>query len=138
MQVIHFTAESPNTELLFRTIHSANQLFIYGAPASWCEDLAQRIPGQTHVMLTSAAKENDQLSHKFEAQEVYSLVQTPRTNVPAAGGRLRVHHERFEELSNEIQITKACESVGFMRSVSLEPKEVDSLVQTPGRNNEAV
>ena len=121
MQVLHFTAESPNTELLFRTIHSANQLFIYGAPASWCEDLAQRIPGQTHVMLTSAAKENDQLSHKFEAQEVW-------TNVPAAGGRLRVHHERFGELSNEIQITKACESVGFMRSVSLEPKEVDSLV----------
>ena len=89
-------------------------------------------------MVTSAAKENDQLSQKFEAQEVYSSVQTPRTNVPAAGDRLRVHRERFEELSNEIQITKACESVGCMRSVSLEPKEVDSLVQTPERKEEAV
>ena len=27
---IHFTAEVSNTELLFRTIHSANQLSIYG------------------------------------------------------------------------------------------------------------
>ena len=40
---IHFTAESPSAELLLRTIHPANQLSIYGAVASWCEDLAERI-----------------------------------------------------------------------------------------------
>ena len=28
---IHFNADASNTELLFRTIHSANQLCIYGA-----------------------------------------------------------------------------------------------------------
>ena len=50
---IHFTAESSIAELLFRTIHSANQLSIHGAVASWCEKLAQLIPGQTH-------KANDQ------------------------------------------------------------------------------
>ena len=45
---------------LFRTIHSANQLSIYGAVASWCEDLDQRVPGQTHVtMEKSVAKAND-------------------------------------------------------------------------------
>ena len=84
-------------------------------------------------MLTSAANENDQLSQNFEAQEVDSSVQTPRTNVPAAGDQLLVHHQRFEELSNEMQITKACESSGFMR-----PEEVDCLVQTQERNDEAV
>ena len=89
-------------------------------------------------MVPSAAKENDQLSQNFEAQDVESSVQTPRTNVPAAEDRLRIHHQRSEELSNEIQMTKACESVGCMRSVSLEPKEVDSLVQTQERNDEAV
>ena len=52
-------------------------------------------------MVTSAAKENDQFSQKFEAQDVDSLVQTPRTNVTAAGDRLRIHHRRFENLSNE-------------------------------------
>ena len=75
-------------------------------------------------MVPSAAKENDQLSQKFEPQEVDSLIRTSRTNVPAEGDRLRVHHQRFEKLSNERQITKACESAWFMR-----PKEVESLVQ---------
>ena len=82
---------------------------------------------------TWSAKENDQLSQNFEAQDVNSSVQTTRTNVPAAGDRLRVHHQRFEELSHEIQIAKAFESAGFMR-----PKEADSLVQTQERNDEAV
>ena len=37
-----------------------------------------------------------------------TLVQTPRTNVQAAAGnRLRVHHERFEELSNEIKLSQS-------------------------------
>ena len=56
VQVIHFTSESPNAELLFRTIQSANQFSIYGAGASWCEDLAQRIPGQTHVIMVTSLK----------------------------------------------------------------------------------
>ena len=33
-ETIHFTADASNTELLYRTIHSANQLSIYGAVAS--------------------------------------------------------------------------------------------------------
>ena len=62
---IHFNADSSNAELLFRTIHSANQVSIYGAVASWCEDLAQRIPGQNElIMEKSVAKENEQLSKK--------------------------------------------------------------------------
>ena len=56
VQVTHFTSETPNAELLFRTIQSATQLSIYGAGASWCEDLAQRIPGQTHVILVTSLK----------------------------------------------------------------------------------
>ena len=35
---IHFTADAPNTELLFRTIHSANQLSIYWALLCWFEE----------------------------------------------------------------------------------------------------
>ena len=34
----HFNADASNTELLFRTIHSANQLSIYGAVSTWCEE----------------------------------------------------------------------------------------------------
>ena len=94
-----------------RTIHSANQLSVYGAVASWCEELAQPIPGQTQLsMENSVAKANEQLSQKAGAARSDSLVQTPRMN---DGFYLR----QFEDLSNEI--TKACERVGFMRRVSI-------------------
>ena len=36
---IHFSAEPSDADLLFRTIHSANQLSIYGAIADWCDEL---------------------------------------------------------------------------------------------------
>ena len=41
---IRFSAEHLNAELLFRTVHSANQLSIYGAAANWCDELTQQIP----------------------------------------------------------------------------------------------
>ena len=76
---MHFNAESSNTELFFRTIHSASQFSIHGAVASWCEELTHLIPGQTYwSMERSVAKVNDQLSQKLEPQELDSLVQTPR------------------------------------------------------------
>ena len=34
---IHFNADASNTELLFRIIHSVNQLSIYGAVSNWSE-----------------------------------------------------------------------------------------------------
>ena len=117
---IHFNAESSKPDLLFRTIHSANQLSICGAVASWCEELAQLILGPTHLsMEKSVAKVNDQLPQKLEPQELDTSVQTPRRNDEASGDRLRIHHQRFEDLSNEIQITKACESAGFIKRVSI-------------------
>ena len=36
-ETIHFNGVSIKTELLFQTIHSANQLSIYGAVANWCQ-----------------------------------------------------------------------------------------------------
>ena len=33
---IHFHGDSMNRELLFQTIHSVNQLSVYGAVANWC------------------------------------------------------------------------------------------------------
>ena len=67
---IHFSADSLNTELLFRTIHSANQLSIHGAESSWCEELAQWILGQNESTgEKSAAKENEQPLKNVKPQE---------------------------------------------------------------------
>ena len=73
--------------------------------AKCCEELTQLKPGQSHLSTEkSVAKVNDRLCQKLEPQEVNSLVQTPRTNVQAAGEGPRIHHQRFEALRNEIQI----------------------------------
>ena len=37
---IHFNGVSINTELLFRTVHSVNQLSVHGAVANWCDQFA--------------------------------------------------------------------------------------------------
>ena len=39
---LHFDADASNTELLFRTIHSANQFSIYGAVSSRCAEFGLR------------------------------------------------------------------------------------------------
>ena len=86
---IHFNAELSNTELLFRTINSANQLSIYGAVADWCEDLAEKIPGQTcpHVdksmsYLGSSKKNVRTVSHAY-------VVHFPKLGSGAMGSRIR-------------------------------------------------
>ena len=79
------------------------------------------IPGQTHVFIeTSVAKANGQLTQKLEAQDGDSLVQTPRRNDEAAGNRLRMYLQNFEEFSYEVQFTKASRSVGIMRRVAVD------------------
>ena len=89
---IHFSAELSNAELLFRTIHSANQLSIYGAITDWFDQLTQRILGQSFLsMEKSVAKVNEQLSRNMELEEVSTLVRTLGTigtNVQAARYRL--------------------------------------------------
>ena len=68
---------------------------------------------------TQQAAGNRLRTSNLEPQDVDSLVQTPRRNEEAAGNRVCVHLQRFEELANEVQITKACDSAGFMRTVSI-------------------
>ena len=48
---IHFNADALNTELLFRIIHSVNQLSIYGAALNWCEQfgLTEEEIGQERI-----------------------------------------------------------------------------------------
>ena len=53
----------------------------------------------------------EQLCQKLELGEVNTLVQTLWTNFQTAGDRLRIYRERFEELSNEIKVSQACESL---------------------------
>ena len=55
---IHFTADSGNIELMLRTIHSANQLCVYGAVSSWCIDLAEKMQGQASTAVDRSISED--------------------------------------------------------------------------------
>ena len=74
---IHFTTDSANMKLLLRTIHTANQISIFGAVSSWCEDLVENVLGQTSMGVDrSISKMNDQLSNQPNPQEVSGFFAT--------------------------------------------------------------
>ena len=117
---IHFNADSSNTELLFGTIHSTNQVSIHGAVSSWCEEFDQRTPNQKESTVAKfAAKENEQLLKIVKAQEVNSLVQTPRSDNRASGKRLRECVQRLETLEKDLPFTRVCEDATFAKRVSI-------------------
>ena len=98
--IIHFNADASNTELFFRTIHSANQLSIYGAVSSWCEEFGLRPNERELTSERFVAKENEQLRKNVKLEEVNSMVQTPRSDDPASGKSL---HDGFGESNSSMQ-----------------------------------
>ena len=70
---IHYSGEYCNIDLLYRTIHSANQLCIYGAVTKWCGTNSEE-SGQSR--LESARKTSPETQIKQE--DLKSLVHIPR------------------------------------------------------------
>ena len=116
---IHFNADVSDTEVFFRTSHSANQLSIFGAVSSWCEVFGQRPHEKEPTSEVFVAKENEQRLKNVNPQEVNSLVQTPRSGDPASGNRLRECLQTFETLEESIHFTKVCEDASFWKRVSI-------------------
>ena len=103
------------------TTHSANELSIYGAVSSWCEEFGEKTQNQKRVDFGKGSwqKKNEQFLKNEKPQEVNSLVQTPRSDNPPSGNRLRECLQRFETLDKDIQFTKVCEDASFWRRVSI-------------------
>ena len=97
---IHFNADASNTELFFRPIHSANQLSLCGAVSSWCEEFGLRPNERELTSERFVAKENEQLRKNVKLEEVNSMVQTPRSDDPASGNRLRDCLENFKTIAD--------------------------------------
>ena len=112
-ETIHFTAEASITELLNQTIHSANQLSIYGAVASWCEKFGLKPDEKPPKTL------NDNMLKGVQPKEVTSLVKAPKNEEPAAGNGLRKVQQNFETLETEVQFTKICKEAAFIREVAV-------------------
>ena len=69
--------------------HPANQLSIYGAVSSWCEEIGQKPNEKELTSERFVAKENEQVLKNVQPQEESSLVQIPRIDDPASGNKMR-------------------------------------------------
>ena len=108
---IHFTADYPTIETVFRIIVSANQLSLYRAVANMCEEcesLHDRsgqldiVMGQSIVLSeikTEVLLENDDPSYQI------SLLQR--------------YEERIERLSQEDKVSKFCMDAGFISFIEI-------------------
>ena len=57
-ETTHFNADASNTELLFRIIHSANQLSVYGTVSDWSGQFDLRSNEKESTSQRSTAKED--------------------------------------------------------------------------------
>ena len=96
---ILFNGDFTNTELLFHTVRSVNQVSVYGAVANWCCQLGltEEEKGRVAILL-----DNKNLT-MMESEEVELLV-SPPTQAPALS---------FQILEKEVQLTQLCEKKFF-------------------------
>ena len=123
---VHFNAASSTTELLFRTIQSANQLGIYGAVSSWCEEFAQWNPNQNELTVEkSGAKENEKtqkckaarseffgINSKEQRGDIWKQITRTTSEIWNTGEGNPIYEK-------EIQFTRARGDPAFVRRVSV-------------------
>ena len=95
---IHFNGDSMNTELLFQTLHSVNQLRVYGAFGNWCHQFGstEEEKGRASIPV------DNKILTKLKLKEVQHLVSSPTR---ATGNRIPERVQSFDELAGKIQYT---------------------------------
>ena len=108
---IHFTADYPTIEIVFRIIISANQLSIYGAVANTCEEFEahQDRSGEPDVLMGQSI-----VLGEIKAE-------TPLQNENLSHHQIPWQHymERIESLSPESKVSRFCMEAGFVRVVEV-------------------
>ena len=108
---IHFTADYPTIETVFRIIISANQLSIYGAVATFCEEFEthQDGSGQPDVLL----------GQSIVLGEIKAEIPLQNENSSNHPILWQQYVERIESLSPESKVSRFCMEAGFMRVVEV-------------------
>ena len=104
-RTIHFNGDSMNTELLFQTINSVNQLCVHGAVANWCHqfDLTEEEKGRISLPV------DNKILTELKPEEVQLLVSPPT---------ITTGNRSFEALAGKIQLTQLCEKAYFQYRVA--------------------
>ena len=108
---IHFTADYPTIDTIFRIILSVNQLSIYGAVAAICEEFENHQDG---------SREPDALmGQSIVLGEIKAEI--PLQNEKSLNHQIlwQQYMERIESLSPENKVSRFCMEAGFMRVVEV-------------------
>ena len=108
---IHFTADYPTIETIFRIIVFANQLSLYGAVANMCEEFEshQDRSGQPDVLM----------GQSIVLSEIKAEVPSENDIPSHQNLLLQRYEERIELLPQENKVSKFCMDTGFIRVVEV-------------------
>ena len=108
---IHFTADSPTIETIFRMIISANQLSHYGAVANICEEFEahQDRPGELDVLM----------GQSIVLSEIKAEVLLQNENPSHHQILWQQYEERIKSLSQESKVSGFCMEAGFVHVVEV-------------------
>ena len=108
---IHFAADQETIETIFRIIVSANQLSLYGAVASVCEEFEshQDRSGQPDVMM----------GQSIVLSEIKTEVPLDNNDPAYQNFLLQRYEERIDSLSQTDRVSKFCIDAGFIHVVEI-------------------
>ena len=111
---MHFDADPHTAELLLLTNVSVNPLSMYGAVADWCQELTRR--AEAHPSQGTGRPVAEMTGD--QAQHVPLEVVSSPTKCPLCSQRARGHpeaknNEKYDHLSENLQLTKASADAGF-------------------------
>ena len=108
---IHFTADYPTIETVFRIIISANQLSINGAGATTCEEF------ETHQ--DGSGEPDVLMGQSIVLGEIKEEIPLQNENSSNHQILWKQYMERIESLSPESKVSRFCMEAGFMRVVDV-------------------
>ena len=110
---IHFTADYPTIETVFRIIISANQLSIYGAVANICEEFEAHQDGSGELDVL--------MGPSIVLGEIKAEILLQNENLTNHKILWQQYMERIESLSPESKVSRFCMEAGFIRVVEVGP-----------------
>ena len=112
---IHFNGEYSNIDLLYRTVHSENQLCIHGAVTNRCEKQSETDSGKKSHSGSESARRTPRDIH-MKREELKSVVDIPKPP-PASGKRMLQNLESFESMTLWSKIESLRTTAGFFHPV---------------------
>ena len=108
---IHFTADEPTIETIFRIIIPVNQLSIYGAVAGICEEFENHQDGSGEPEIL--------MGQSIVLGEIKAEIPLQNENSLNHQILWQQYMERTESLSPESKVSRFCMEAGFMRIVEV-------------------